>query len=479
MLLNLDTGAKQPLYIQIYTQLKDYIQTGQLAAGTRLLSKRQMSELNDISQNTVMNAYNQLLTEGYIYSIERSGYYVADVELLFKSPTSKSNKVKLSSPIAQVHQFEANREATIEYRYNFTESVPDQRLFPFNSFKKIYHKILESNDSKFLHATHRQGLFELRITLQQYLSQSRGVPCQADQLILGPSSQYLIQLLTQLLPKITNIGMESPGYLGAHQLLTKLNFNLHPITLDEYGARPEDLYDSEVELFYSTPNHQFPTGSIMPLERRQSILEWANSTSNRYIIEDDYDSEFKYSGRPIPPLKQLDNQDKVIYMGSFSRSISPGIRISFMVLPYSLLKEYQRTLSELTSSLNTLNQWLVFEFMESGHFERHLNRSRSFYKKKRELLIKSITTIDPKAKVIGADAGLYILLSPSLSFCSTKFKLMAEQSDILIKTLADYSFGDIDQDKSTLFLSFSSIPEDEFDSAIRLLYDLLEESSLQ
>lgn len=476
MLLKLDSKADHPLYIQIYTQLKHSIQIGELVAGTRLLSKRQLALINGISQNTVMNAYNQLLTEGYIYSIERSGYYVADVELLFKTQALLNDPDHKHS-VTDCSDLKDDKMTEVIYRYNFTESVPDQRLFPFDPFKKAYQRLLDSNDMTYLHATHHQGLVELRSTLQKYLSQSRGVPCQVDQLILGPSSQYLIQLLTQLLPAVSDIGMESPGYLGAHQLLTMLGFNIHPIPLDEFGVRPEALYDSKVQLLYCTPNHQFPTGSIMPLERRQSLLEWANAATDRYIIEDDYDSEFKYSGRPIPPLKQLDKQDKIIYMGSFSRSIAPGMRISFMVLPYGLLKKYQSTLNQLTSSLNTLNQWVIYDFMVTGQFERHLNRSRSFYKKKRELLIKSIMHIDPAAQVIGADAGLYVLLLPSISFNPSTFKILAKESEVKIKTLSDYSFGSEIQDEHTLFLSFSSIPESEFDDAIRLLYCLLDQAS--
>lgn len=472
MQLKLDSSIDQPLYFQIYTQLKQLIQTGELAAGMKLVSKRQLALINGISQNTVMNAYNQLLTEGYIYSIERSGYFVADVELLFKSRetavTSNHNDAKQLT----------TAPTKIDYLYNFTDSIPDQQLFPFKAIKKIYQKLLDSENSTYLHATEHQGLYELRSTLQQYLSQSRGVPCQADQIILGPSSQYLIQLLLQLLPEVSNIGMESPGYLGANQLLSHLKIEIQPIPLDESGAKPEALEDARLQLLYSTPNHQFPTGSIMPLERRQSLLEWANSSSERFIIEDDYDSEFKYSGRPIPPLKQLDTQDKVIYMGSFSRSISPGIRISFMVLPHYLLDKYRIGFNQLTSSLNTLNQWLVYDFMASGQFERHLNHSRSFYKKKRDALIKSIRQLDPNAHILGADAGLYILLSPSLDYQPERFKQLAQANSIKIRTLSDYSFGKIPQDKQTLFLSFSSIPEEDVDQAIRLLYDLLDQSRL-
>ena len=469
MLLNLNNHTDQPLYFQIYTQLKQLIQTGALAAGTKLISKRQLALSNGISQNTVMSAYNQLLTEGYIYSIERSGYFVADVELLFKSR---------ETPVAHHHHEASTAPTQIAYLYNFTDSIPDQRLFPFKTIKKIYQKLLDSENSTYLHATDHQGLYELRSTLQHYLSQSRGVPCQADQLILGPSSQYLIQLLFQLLPDVSSIGMESPGYLGAHQLLSHLKIEIQPIPLDDHGAKPEALKDAQLQLLYSTPNHQFPTGTIMPLERRQSLLEWANGASERYIIEDDYDSEFKYSGRPIPPLKQLDTQNKVIYMGSFSRSISPGIRISFMVLPHHLLNIYRTGFNQLTSSLNTLNQWLAYDFMASGQFERHLNHSRSFYKKKRDALIKSIRQLDPHADILGADAGLYILLRPSQAYQPEQFKQLAKANKIKIKTLSDYTFGKIPQDKQTLFLSFSSIPEDDFDPAIHLLYDLLDRSRL-
>ncbi|MRJ46380.1 PLP-dependent aminotransferase family protein [Fundicoccus ignavus] len=468
MLLNLQNQSEVPLYLQIYKQLKDAIQNGKLTTGQKLMSKRQMAKLNGVSQNTVLNAYDQLLTEGYILAIERSGYFVADVKYLFQSePTEDSLNITkdCSLPIIQT-----------SYRYNFTESIPDQSLYPFKSFKKIYQDLLNTHTEDLLFQTHPQGLFELRYTLQKYLNNSRGIPCQANQIILGPSSQYLIQLVTQLLPAIKHIGTESPGYLGASQLLKGLGYTIHPIPLDELGLKPEALLTSPAQLLYLTPNHQFPTGNIMPLERRRAILEWAFQSENHYIIEDDYDSEFKYSGIPIPPLKQLDKQNKVIYMGSFSRIISPGTRISYMVLPPNLLTLYRSILSNLTSSLNTLNQWAIYKFMASGQFDSHLNRSRSFYKRKREKLIKSILVNDSNADILGEEAGLYILLIPSKPYHEKQFKQLCQLEGIKITMLSDYMLDQQYPQGKALFLSFSSIPETEIDKAIRLLYQLMQQS---
>lgn len=466
MLLNLNPNTTLPLYIQVYTEIKLSIQHQTLLAGDKLPSKRQLAELNGISQNTVLNAYEQLLTEGYIYAKERQGYYVADVQHLFQ--------VDVTVPLTAKEPSTTNEIPDI--RFNFTESVADSSLFPFDSFKKITMQLFDSRNERLLRTADKQGLFELRQALQIYLSQSRGVPCSPEQIILGPSSQYLIQLAMQLMPSITDIGIEDPGYKGANQLLELAGYQLHPLPLDHAGVIPHDLNQTPAQLIYLTPNHQFPTGSIMPLERRQALLEWTKQDDRRYIIEDDYDSEFKYAGIPVPSLKKLDTTGQIIYMGSFSRILAPSLRFSYMVMPQPLITQFHQSHSQMTSPLNTITQWMLHDFMASGQFERHLNRSRRFYKRKREQMIQHILELDPTAQIIGADAGLHLLLTPSFQFDAELLIAMALKHAMKLATLADYTSLPNSQDTNTVFLSFSSIEESEIPTAIRILYQLLKQA---
>lgn len=456
MLLNLNHESDTPLYIQIYQQLKQKIHARELGTNEKLTSKRQLAQLNHVSENTVMNAYNQLLTEGYIYSKERKGYFVADVKLQVNPPTL----VKKEEP----------KPIKTEITYNLTRSNPDKELFPFSVFAKLYRQVLNQPPAALLSATDGQGLYELRMALQRYLSQSRGVPCTPEQLILGPSAEYLLSILLQLLEDEPTIGVEDPGYTGFHQLFDRLDLTTMPIAVDEQGVNVQKIEKADIDLMLVTSNHQFPTGSIMPLPRRQQLLSWANQKADRYIIENDYDSEFKYSGIPIPALKYLDQQNKVIHLGSFTRVLSPSIRISYMVMPATLLAQYKKKFSSLSAPLGTAEQWVIHDFIQEGHFSTHLNRSRTFYKKKRDYMIQAIRHLDPEAEIYGENAGLHLLVNPSFHFDGPGFKKRVLNEGIKLNLLSDYADQPKEQDENTLFLSFSNIPKEDIEKVIQKLH---------
>lgn len=464
MLLNINHQSKKPLYIQVYQQFKNKIHTNELKTNERLPSKRQLAEQNSISQNTVMNAYDQLLTEGYIYSKERKGYFVADVKLQYELPTLRS----FEEPAAQPS----------EIKYNLTHSNPDKDLFPFSVFSKLYRKVLNQSPDELLSTTDGQGLSELRASLQHYLSQSRGVPCTANQIILGPSAEYLLSILLQLVEDPTVIGIEDPGYTGFNSLFKRLNKETVPVPLDEMGADIQTLAETNTNLMIVTSNHQFPTGSIMPLSRRQELLEWANQNKHRYIVENDYDSEFKYSGVPIPALKYLDEKNKVIHLGSFTRVLSPGIRISYMVLPETLLEVYHSKFQSQSAPLSTFEQWVIRDFINEGHFTTHLNRSRTFYKKKREFLIQTLYQLDPDAEIYGENAGLHLLVRPSFPFDGVQFKKLAFDAGIKLNLLSDYAFHHQPEDENKVFISFSNISKQEIEKVCKKLHLLAKKCAL-
>lgn len=469
MLLNINPKNKKPLYIQIYERIKNKINQSELLQGQKLPSKRQLALNNGVSQNTVMKAYDQLLVEGYIRSEERRGYFVEDIDFLQMPLQSKR------SP----EDFELEKKKNKTPLLDLTRSNPDPSLFPFSVFSKIYTSLLNSQDEGLLRASKGQGLFELRHEVAAYLSQSRGVPCQTDQLILAPNSQLLLEILFNLYSEIQQIGMEDPGYSGYQSLFKVRQIEEKAIPVDQEGITIDELYKSGVDTVFVTPNHQFPTGSIMPLERRQQLLIWAQEKPDRIIIEDDYDSEFKYSGIPVPPLIQLDHHQQVVYLGSFTRILSPSIRLSYLVLPEKMMKRFNSLYTHLSSSLNSFTQYAVYKFIKDGHFTSHLNRSRRLYKKKRDLLIQSIQKIDSKAIFYGEEAGLSLLVKPSHYFNGPRLQELCLKEGIRLNLLSDYKDQPSEQDEKILFLSFSSIPLEKIDQLIKKIYQLIKKSILK
>lgn len=466
MMLNINPEDKTPLYIQIYEKIKDKINQSELQQGQKLPSKRQLAAANGVSQNTVIKAYDQLLIEGYIRSEERRGYFVEDIDFLQMPLQSKK------SP----EDFDWEKEASESSVLDLTRSNPDPSLFPFSVFSKIYAGLLNSQDENLLRASPGQGSFELRHAIAAYLNQSRGVPCQTDQLILAPNSQMLLEILFNLYPEIKRIGMEDPGYSGYHSLFKVRQIEEEAVPLDREGIMVDELDKSGVDTVFVTPNHQFPTGSIMPLERRQQLLLWAQEKPGRIIIEDDYDSEFKYSGIPVPPLIQLDHHQQVVYLGSFTRVLSPSIRLSYLVLPEKMMKRFNKSYTHLSSSLSSFTQHAVYRFIKDGHFTSHLNRSRRLYKKKRDLLIRSIQKIDPQAVFYGEEAGLSLLVRPSHSFDGLRLQKLCLKENILLNLLSNYKSQPSKQDEKILYLSFSSIPLEKIDQLIKKIYVLMKES---
>lgn len=470
MLLTLNSKISTPLYIQVYKQIKDAILAGHLLSGSKLPSKRILAEENGISQNTVINGYQQLLIEGYIYSKERKGYYVSEIIDLENIASTPIREGKIQNSSTAENKLD-------KIKYDLTQSNPDSDIFPFQHFRKINQKLLNSRSIDLLKVTSHQGMLSLRLAIQQYLNETRAVPCQTEQIIVGPNSQYLLNILLRLISSIRLFAIENPGYQGFNPILKQNQKEILPVPLDNKGINMTYLAKSSPDIIYLTPNHQYPTGSIMPLERRYDLLQWLSNHPNKYIIEDDYDSEFKYSGIPIPSLKSLDNNDRVIYMGSFSRVLAPSIRLSYMVLPRHLLADYQEKFVGYASTVSTFIQFSLKNFIEQADFLRYLNKARSHYKKKRELFIQSLKQIDPNVEVIGEPAGLYLLFNPSFSFHANNTKIELYQAGIKIKYLSDNYVGHYSQ-TDYFFISFSLIPLDEIKDIATMIYKVLENNQI-
>ena len=323
-----------PLYIALYRSIRADILAGKLAPDERLPSKRSLAQHMRVSVITVENAYAQLLAEGYIYAVPRRGYFASAVERAPEPPAHRETILPTAPP-------------EIPCFVDFRSNHPDCARFPFSVWSRILRDELSRREMKLLSATPANGALELREAISEYLFQFRGMRVSAEQLVVGAGSEYLYNLIVQLLGRAHVYAVENPGHVKIPRIYEANGLAVRYVDVDERGMSALGLRASGADVAHISPSHHFPTGVVMPIGRRQELLAWASEAEERYIIEDDYDSEFRFSGRPLPTLQSIDAGGRMIYTNTFSKSLAPSIRISYMVLPPALMERFWRTLSFL------------------------------------------------------------------------------------------------------------------------------------
>ena len=439
-----------PLYEQLYRHLASEISGGRLSAGSRLPSKRKMCTLLGISMSTVDTAYSILAAEGYVTVRPRSGYTVADLLPLTPPPAADLSKPE---PVPQVWQ------------YDFSTSSVDTSLFPFSSWARINKEAVYENPD-LLQRGHPQGDLPLRTALADILAQYRGVRCSPEQIVVGAGADWLLSMVLQLLPEHRDIALEDPGYPAAYAAARRLGRNICPISVDNEGMSPESLDASGANLAYVTPSHQFPLGVTMPAGRRSRLLHWAYSAPNRYIIEDDYDSEFRYTSRPIPALQGMDREGRVIYLGTFSRSIAPSIRVAYAILPPELMNRWQNEFSHAACTVSRFEQEALRRFLVQGLYSRHLRRSVNLYRHKCAVLSQALAQIEGAA-LTGQQAGLHFLFSMP-KFSEAELIARAATVGIHVNPLSRYYHAAAPL-PSTVVFGFAGLSESELVNAADLL----------
>ncbi len=452
----IDTEDSKPLYQQLYQFVKSEIQAGKIGMKEKLPSKRKLSVSLGLSQNTIQSAYDQLIQEGYVTPSERRGFYVNRIE----------NLARLDGALPAAAE-EQKAEAHARYDFSYTGVDPD--CFPYALWRRLYKETVDENDRGLLLLGESQGRFELRAAIAGYLHQSRGVACEAGQVVLGSGTEFLLQILILLFGQESVFGIENPGYERLGQQFGSNHVQYRPIDIDGGGMVPQKIEESGAGILCLTPAHQFPSGEIMPISRRVQILNWANAQSGRYVIEDDYDGEFKYSGKPVPALQGLDQGGKVIYMGAFSKSLSPAVRVSYMVLPEALLNEYRRSLSYMICPVPGIEQKMMARFIAEGYFERHLNRMRTIYKKKRELLVECIKAMRCPARILGADAGLHLLVRVENGMTEERLLGCAESAGVKVYGISGYYIGGRRAGAPHILLGYASLAEKDIARAVEVL----------
>ena len=459
------------LYEQIYEYIADEIREGKLLAGEKLPSTRSLADYLQVARSTVELAYDQLASEGYIESVPYRGYYICRVEELYRIGTSggglRSEKKGAGQEDGQPGQKDSRTARYFDI--DFSPNAIDMNLFPFGTWRKITRDILSGDRKELFALGEPRGDLELRKTVCRYLHASRGVNASPEQIIVGAGNDYLLLLLQYILGRGITAAFENPSYRRAFRIFSSFAARMVTVPSDENGIRVDGLLASGANVAYVMPSRQFPTGTVMPIGRRTELLRWASSAEDRYLVEDDYDSEFRYRGKPIPSLQSADTAGRVIYIGTFSKSVAPAIRISFMVLPERLMEAYEKNCSFFSSTVSRIDQTILNEFILSGAFERHLNRMRKAYREKHDLLLDCLQPLLNRYRLSGEYAGLHVLLTSRVPAGEEEHLERAAACGVRIYGLKEAALAPFETDYATVLLGYGGLDQERIREGIRRL----------
>jgi GntR family transcriptional regulator/MocR family aminotransferase len=445
------------LYVEIYEYLKREITDGNLKFGEKLPSKRSLASHLSVSVNTVDAAYGQLVAEGYLESSPKRGYFVCQIDTYLLKQNNHVSEKKIKKP------------ETRSVKIDFSPNAIDQRIFPYEAFRKIFKVTFNEYDSYLLNKPDLQGELELRKALVELLYRSRGVRCNEDQIIIGSGTSHLLQILGLLWGKNKSVVLENPVYLKAYHIFEKMGNPVISIDIDEKGIQIEPMKKFSDVAVYVTPSHQFPLGMSMPIDRRIRLLNFANQDQGNYIIEDDYDSEFRYNEKPLPSLQSIDNNGKVIYIGTFSKSIAPSFRISYMVLPEALLKAYLEIADAISSPVSSLEQKMIGAFISDGVFEKHVNKMRKVYKGKRIVLMNALKQWGDRVKITGENAGHHLLVQLDNGLTEEAMYTRALAQGVRVYPVSPYFIHGAENYKSMVLLGYGSLTDKQIYNGIGIL----------
>ncbi len=427
---HLDAQSGVPLYEQLYRAVRADIMSGALAGGTRLPSKRQLAANLRISQITVETAYGQLAAEGYIVSAPRRGYFVQ--EQIAPPPSVHTETV-----YRIVGKYPRNER----YDYDFKTNIVDNGCFPFSTWAHLSRRVLSEYSARLLEATDPRGVLQLRQEIAHYLHDFRGIAVSPENIVVGAGQEYLIGLLIQLLGHGHVYAVENPGYRKLAQIVTQNSAALRPIPLDKSGLRADVLAESDASVVYLTPSHHFPLGTVMPVARRLELL--------------------RYASRPIPALRELDREGRVIYVNTFSKSLAPGLRIGYLVLPDALMARYRERFSLYAATVSSFDQFTLAAFMHSGGFERHISRSRKVYQARRD--DREFTELPHE--ISRSEAGLHLLLHMRNGMLERELVERAKAAGVRVYALSAYYMPPVRPPRATLVLGYAGMTGEQIDEA--------------
>ena len=453
----LDRSGASPLYEQLYRALKADILSGALPGGSRLPSGRALAEHLGLSRVTVETAYAQLLAEGYLTSRPRAGYFVEQL-------TPQELPPRVSEPEAQPPEPEPAQSRSAQ-------------LFPFSVWARLMRGVLLDRRQELLRPAPDAGLPALRQAVAAELYRQRGVHVSPEQVYIGAGAEYFYNLLIQFFGHGRVYALENPGHRKIARVYQANQVAVRPIGMDADGVIPELLEQSGAEVLHISPSHHYPTGTVTPITRRQALMRWLTAQPGRYLIEDDYDSEFRFSGLPIPTIQSMDRSGRVIYMNTFSRTISPSLRISYMILPRTLLPQWQAAMGFYSCTVPSFEQMTLTRFLAEGYFEKHLSRMKKHYRAVRAQLFSVLHT--PQAvrqcAVHDTDAGLHLVLELKNAPEPEALRALLRQSGLPDALLSDFFLdAPSPQAQKSIVLGYADAEPAQLEAALTALFTWLE-----
>lgn len=440
---DLKKAAGQPLYESLCRCIRADVLSGALPAGTKLPSRRALAQNLKVSAVTVESAYAELVSEGYLRAQPRVGYFVEAVQ-----PRAAAAAV----PTPHV---EPPQRVPVDLTANST------MRFPFSVWSRLQRQVMLDLGEKLLQSVPNQGVAELQRAISAHLASFRALRVAPEQILIGAGTDFLYNLIIQLLGREKCYAVEEPGYGKIRKIYAAGGVSCVSAQLDAMGVVPASLDGAQV--VHLSPAHHFPTGLVTPLPRRLALLEWVAGQSDRYLIEDDYDSEFRFSSRPMPTMASLDRSGRVLYMNTFSKTLAPSIRISYLVLPRALMARFQRTLGFYGCTVASFEQYTLARFLSEGYFESHINRMRKVYRRLRDRVMAALREcpIAHALTVLEPDAGLHFLVKVDTALNDDALVETFLRAGIAVRTLGSYYHGAVPEaDRRCLVVNYSALNDD-------------------
>lgn len=434
---DLEKSKGMPLYESLYRHLRQDILSGVLPKGSRLPSKRDLARNLKLSKITVENAYDQLLAEGYIVSRQRVGYFV--------DYSAAPQTAAADEPISQ----EPEQRPLLD----LTANGPAD--FPFSVWSRLQRGVMLDYGTELLRSLPNQGCPELRRAIARHLQGFRGMQVSAENIIIGAGTDFLYNLLIQLLGREGVYAVEEPGFDKIRRIYAAGGVDCRGVGMDGEGVLPEQL--GQARVLHISPAHHFPTGVVTSMARRQALLAWAEERGG-YIIEDDYDCEFRFDAHPMPAMQTQDHCGRVIYMNSFSKSLAPSIRIGYMVLPPALAEKFRRELGFYGCTVASFEQYTLARFLELGYFDRHINRLRKFYRSRRDRVLEQLKGME----ISETDAGLHFILKVDTNLSDEALVARWAEQGIRVRALSSFYHGEVPESaRHRLLINYSGLDESQ------------------
>lgn len=451
-------NVKIPLYEYIYKCIKNDIIAGIIKPKAKLPSKRTFAKNNGVSTITIQNAYDQLISEGYVITIPKKGYYVAEISEMniVRNKSKNSNCINV-------------QEADSKY-IDLSGNQINPKNFPFSVWAKLVRRTITEKSIELMTPSLTGGTSELRKAIAEHLHSFRGIDVDYNQIIIGAGTEYLYSLIIQLLGDDSVYCIENPSYFKIAKIYASNKVKYRYSNMDERGIIVPEIEKNGAEIIHISPTHHFPTGITMPVSRRYEILAWVNGEDGRYIIEDDYDSEFRLTGKPIPPMFSIDSSGKVIYMNTFSKSLLSTMRISYMVLPPKLANKFYEKLSFYSCTVSNFEQYTLAKFIDMGYFEKHINRMRLYYSRQRKKVLECIekSVINDKCEVIENDSGLHFLIKLNTKLSDEEVIKALKRERIVMKAISEYYIDKIES-KHIFILNYANIDIEKLRECLKII----------